>query len=72
MRNRLRLFTDDGATPVQTASCVHVKLGEILQPLADAAASDRTFLGDFLDENVQISSDLYDVLLAYANVRRAA
>ena len=72
MRNRLRLFPGEDAAPIQTPPAVHVKLGEILQPLADAAASNRTFVSDFLDEDVQISSDLYEVLMAYANVRRAA
>lgn len=49
---------------------VRVTLGEILPTLADAVASDRTWLTDFEDDEVTISSDLYDVLQAYRHFRR--
>lgn len=38
--------------------------------LADAVRSERTWLQDFLDENVTISNDLYEVILAYKYFRR--
>lgn len=55
--------------PVDT-SRVRVTLGEILPLLADAVESNRTWLGDFADDEITISSDLHDVLQAYRHFRR--
>jgi hypothetical protein len=49
---------------------VTVALGEILPLLADAVRSDRTWLRDFEDDEVTISTDLYEVILAYQHFRR--
>ena len=49
---------------------VRVTLGEILPLLADAVASNRTWLSDFADDEITISSDLHDVLQAYRHFRR--
>jgi hypothetical protein len=49
---------------------VRVSLSEALPLLADAVASDRTWLKDFADEDITVSSDLYDVLQAYRHFRR--
>ena len=49
---------------------VTVPLGEIMPLLADAVRSNRTWLGDFQDDEVTISMDLYEVLLAYQYYRR--
>jgi len=49
---------------------VRVTLGEILPILADAVASNRTWLTDFESDEVTVSSDLYDVLQAYRHFRR--
>ena len=57
------------AEPADT-NRVRVTLGEILPLLADAAASNRTWLSDFADDEVTISSDLNDVLQAYRHFRR--
>jgi hypothetical protein len=42
----------------------------VLPLLADAVASDRTWLKDFADEEIAVSPDLYDVLQAYRHFRR--
>lgn len=55
------------AAPINT---VKVSLGEILPLLADAVASNRTWLTDFEADEVTISSDLHDVLQAYRHFRR--
>ena len=47
-----------------------VTLGEVLPLLADAVASNRTWLTDFKDDEIAISTDLHDVLLAYRHFRR--
>lgn len=52
------------------AGRVRVTLGEILPLLADAVESNRTWLGDFADDEVTISSDLHDVLQSYRHFRR--
>lgn len=51
---------------------VNVRLGDILEPLKDAIRSDRAFLSDFADDDVQLSADLFDCLKAYGEIRRAA
>lgn len=49
---------------------VTVSVGEVLPLLADAVANQRTWLADFEDEDITISSDLYEVLAAYRFFRR--
>lgn len=49
---------------------VTVPLGDVLQLLADAVASRRTWLQDFQNDEITISSDLYEVILAYQHYRR--
>jgi hypothetical protein len=49
---------------------VTVSVGEVLPLLADALASRRTWLRDFEDDEMTISADLYEVLLAYRHFRR--
>lgn len=49
---------------------VSVPLSEILPALAHAHLSRRPWLADFEDEEVAISSDLYEVILAYQHYRR--
>ena len=73
---KLRLYTEPDletvacATLPETASGVRVQLGDVLPLLADAVASDRTWLKDFADEEITVSPDLYDVLQAYRHFRR--
>ena len=49
---------------------VTVPLMEVLPLLADAVHSERTWLRDFSDDEISISTDLYEVLLAYQHYRR--
>lgn len=58
---------------LQAGTCndtVTLSLGEVLPLLADAVSSQRTWLTDFEDDSVTISSDLFDVLQAYRHFRR--
>ena len=71
-RSNLRIYRGpaENEAPVLTASkkapaTVTVDLGEVLPLLADAVASRRTWLGDFEDDQITISADLYEVILAY-------
>jgi hypothetical protein len=49
---------------------VTVPLVEVMPLLADAVQSERTWLRDFADDEVTISMDLYEVILAYQHYRR--
>jgi len=49
---------------------VTVPLMEVMPLLADAVQSQRTWLRDFADDEVTISMDLYEVILAYQHYRR--
>ncbi len=49
---------------------VTVPLLEILPLLADAVQSKRTWLRDFEDDEITISMDLYEVILAYQHYCR--
>jgi hypothetical protein len=52
------------------AQTVTVPLAEILPLLSDAVKSERTWLQDFEDDEITISMDLYEVILAYQHYRR--
>ena len=49
---------------------VTVPLSDVLPLLADAVQSDRTWLRDFVHDEITVSMDLYEVLLAYQHYRR--
>ena len=44
---------------------VTVSLADVLPLLADAVNSRRTWLRDFANDEITISADLYEVILAY-------
>ena len=49
---------------------VTIPLSEILPLLGDAVRSGRTWLDDFADDEITVSTDLYEVVLAYRHFRR--
>jgi hypothetical protein len=62
-----------GTTPSSKASSpesVTVPLRDVFGWLIDAVHSGRTWLQDFEDDEVTISADLYEVILAYQRYRR--
>ena len=74
---RLRIYygpeTASETTPVESgpsANTVTVPLREVFGWLMDAVHSGRTWLSDFEDDEVTISTDLYEVILAYQHFRR--
>jgi len=77
MAHALRIYRGPAVktTPARAASSttphtLTVSLGDVLPLLADAVASQRTWLADFEDDEITISTDLYEVLLAYQHYRR--
>jgi len=74
---RLRIYygpSDESTQALETSAAtrenVTVPLSEVFPLLADAVRSERTWLRDFADDEVTISTDLYEVLLAYQHYRR--
>ncbi len=79
MRSRLRLYCgpEESAhtTTVLTSRSepsrqVKVPAGEVFSVLADAIAGNRAWLQDFSEDEITVSSDLYEVILAYQHFRR--
>ena len=75
LRSRLRVYYGPETSPAAVAENdnqgkVRVPLGEIFPLLADAVRNERTWLRDFENEEVAISTDLYEVILAYQYCRR--
>lgn len=57
-------------TRCQPREQVTVPLQDVFPLLADAVRCERTWLDDFADDEITISSDLYEVILAYQHYRR--
>ncbi|MBI1904472.1 MAG: hypothetical protein HYS13_25530 [Planctomycetia bacterium] len=68
--HRLRVYHGPEQAAKPAANTVTVSLADVLPMLADAYASRRTWLSDFADDEIAISSDLYEVILAYQHLRR--
>jgi hypothetical protein len=76
--SRLRVYygpeelASQGAGPatIPLRDAVTLPLGEVLPLLVDAVNDRRQWVGDFDDDQITISSDLYEVLLAYQHFRR--
>jgi hypothetical protein len=60
----------DRIAGVASPKRVEVSLADIAPVIADAVASGRGWLADFADDTIQIDADLYEVLLAYQQMRR--
>ena len=61
---------DDAA--VASTPLVAVPFGELVAAVADALLSDSAFLLDFADDEIQLTPDLYDVLIAFRRMKDAA
>jgi len=74
IQNRLRVYYGPEGAGVNATkprnNTTKIRLGEIFPLLADAVRSDRTWLRDFEDDEITISNDLYEVILAYQHYRR--
>jgi len=70
----LRVFqpeTDTEQQERQTPS-IHVRLGDLFPLLAQAHRGNYLWLNDFEDDEICISSDLYEVLNAFRAYRPSA
>ncbi|WP_020472801.1 hypothetical protein [Zavarzinella formosa] len=76
MAPRLRLYTghDEEETflpPVAPPPPVHIRLRDLIPLVAMAQKNHFIWLKDFLDDEVSISDDLHDVLMAFRSTRPA-
>ncbi len=75
---KLRIFVGDEPTVSMAedarlaAESVTVPLSDVFPLLAEAARSRRAWLSDFADDQITISQDLYEVIVAYQHLRRPA
>jgi hypothetical protein len=60
----------DRMAGVAASKRVEVSLADIAPVIADAFANGRGWLADFSHDTIEIDADLYEVLLAYQQMRR--
>jgi len=74
MAAHLRVYPSsaDADEPEFTQASVHVRLGDLLPLIARAQRRNYLWLQDFLDDEVAITSDLYEVLHAFRYQRPSA
>jgi hypothetical protein len=72
--SRLRVYHGPDADTLPATIPLHdqvkLTLGEVLPLMLDAVKSRRSWVDDFADDEISISTDLYEVLLAYQHFRR--
>jgi len=69
MAAQLRVFPESNFADVQEPS-VRVSLGELLPLIALAKRDNNAWLQDFLDDEICITPDLYEVISAFCTYRR--
>lgn len=60
------------STTQRVRDAVTVPLGDVLPLLADAVRTGRAWVKDFDQEPITLSADLYEVLMAYQDLRQTA
>ena len=58
--------------PIDTVETVTVRIRDIMPALQQSSANRLGWVIDFADDPVVITRDLYDVLLTYQRLKRAA
>ena len=53
-------------------STVEISLHELLDTVGEAVATNRAWADDFRNEKIKISTDLYEIISAYRQMKRAA
>ena len=72
MRPRLRLYTGEEDNSTALTPELTVRLGDITRILADASGRTRTWVNDFEDDEIRVSTDLYEVISSYSHLRPSA
>ncbi|WP_145351728.1 hypothetical protein [Roseimaritima multifibrata] len=69
--SRLKVFKPGNEKSRRTEPEINLTVAQIVPLLVDAYQTDRVWLNDFGDEPVRVTSDLYEILLAYQQMRRS-
>lgn len=76
MRAKLKIYRGEEAYLEESrsleSSTVSVRLSEMTRAIADAVHWNRTWLHDFMDDEIQVPADLYEVIVAYNHLRHSA
>jgi hypothetical protein len=74
MAVRLRVYPGrpEATLPTRPAPVVGVRLGDLLPLVAMAQRDNYLWLQDFLDDEVRVTSDLYEILRAFRSYRPSA
>ncbi|MFO0865222.1 MAG: hypothetical protein U0744_11345 [Gemmataceae bacterium] len=74
MAAHLRVFPEsmEAESFAPQSLSVRVRLGDLLPLIASAQRRNALWLRDFLDDEVSVTSDLYEVLRAFAYYRPSA
>ncbi len=68
----LRIAPETRNAPFSRPETVNIPLGDLINVLRDCVESGRCWIDDFSDDQVEISHDLYQVMVAYRQMIRAA
>jgi hypothetical protein len=73
-RRQLRVYpaTEPDETPTAAEATVRLRLGELLPLIATAQRQHFVWLRDFLDDEVRVTADLYEVMRAFRAYRPSA
>jgi hypothetical protein len=69
---RVYSFPDETSDEERPQPTVHMRLGDLLPLVALAQKNHYVWLQDFLDDEVAITDDLYELLIAFRSYRPSA
>jgi hypothetical protein len=72
MAPHLRLFPGDEDCSTAAPATVRIRLGDLLPLVALAQRNNYQWLRDFLDDEVCITDDLYEVMRTFRSYRPSA
>jgi hypothetical protein len=72
MAVRLRVFDSEAPTADSPTPTVHIRLGDLLPLLSTAQRRGYLWLRDFIDDEVAITQDLYEILRTFGSYRPSA
>lgn len=77
--SQLRVYygpEDDRSVPLskvtEDETSVRISLHELTETILDAMQNERAWPDDFREEQIAVSTDLYEVISAYRRLRRSA
>ena len=71
-RRQLRVYPTTEPDGPKPEASVCIRLGDLLPLIATAHRQHYVWLQDFLDDEVRVTGDLYDVLRAFRAMRPSA